>query len=221
MTCVLFDLDGTLADTRELILHTFREVWKTHFGYCPEDAVFAATVGLPLVQSLDMLVAAGPTLVPVEQREALIGRLLQHYTELNLALHDAMIAPFEGVTDMLDALTERGHKLGVVTSKRRRGALMSLQALGLEKYFQTIVTTEDTTRHKPHGDPVEHAVAALGCEASQSYYVGDAPFDLQAGHAAGVKPVAATWGAHDVDALLAERPHAVVNSPGEVVRLFI
>jgi pyrophosphatase PpaX len=206
---VLFDLDGTLIDSGPIILASMQHAVRTvlHREVAYEE--LAATVGG------QGLVAQMRALDPDR-----VDELVEVYREHNDPLHDTLEA-FEELLAVLPRLKAEGRKLGIVTAKRHRTVALALDRFPeLAERFDVVVAHEDTERHKPEADPVLAAVERLGAEPSQSAYVGDSPFDIQAAKAAGVFAVAVGWGGiHSDERLLAEKPDAFVHSPEELLRV--
>lgn len=204
---VLFDLDGTLIDSGPIILasmqHAVRTVLHREIAY--EE--LAATVGG------QGLVAQMRELDPDR-----VDELVEVYKEHNDPLHDTLEA-FDELLAVLPRLKAEGRKLGIVTAKRHRTVALALDRFPeLAEQFDVVVAHEDTERHKPEADPVLAAVERLGAEPSQTAYVGDSPFDIQAAKAAGAFAVAVGWGGiHSDERLLAEEPDAFVHSPEELL----
>ena len=203
---VLFDLDGTLIDSGEIILSSFRHATKTVLAREIPDEVLAAAVGgsniYEQMRAFD------------EER---VDELVRVYREHNEPLHDDLVA-FEGIERVLGHLKSEGRRLGIVTAKRRRTVDLAFAILPLERYFDTIVTAEQTQHHKPHPEPVLAALERLGSSADEAAFVGDSPFDMGAGKAAGVFTVAVSWGKiHSVERLLEAGADAVVHSPVELL----
>ncbi len=183
---VLFDLDGTLIDSAGLILDSFRYTMRVHLGRELPDAAWLRTMGQPLeTQLLDF--ARDP-----EQAEAMLAT----YLERNAAMHDRMLRSFPGMRDYVAGLVGRGFRLGIVTSKRRVGALRGLETCGFElEWFAAVVTASDVERFKPDPEPVRRALREAGeGEPARSLFVGDSVHDLRAGRAAGTRTGAALWG---------------------------
>lgn len=206
---VLFDLDGTLIDSGPIILASMQHAVRTvlHREVAYEE--LAATVGG------QGLVAQMRALDPDR-----VDELVEVYREHNDPLHDTLEA-FEELLAVLPRLKAEGRKLGIVTAKRHRTVALALDRFPeLAEQFDVVVAHEDTERHKPEADPVLAAVERLGAQPSQSAYVGDSPFDIQAAKAAGVFAVAVAWGGiHSDERLLAEEPDAFVQSPEELLRV--
>jgi pyrophosphatase PpaX len=202
---VLFDLDGTLIDSGEIILSSFRHATQTVLEREIPDEVLAAAVGgsniYEQMRAFD------------EERAE---ELVRVYREHNEPMHDDLVA-FEGIERVLERLKSEGRQLGIVTAKRRRTVDLAFAILPLERYFDAVVTAEQTQFHKPHPEPVLTALERLGSEPAEAAFVGDSPFDMGAGKAAGVFTVAVSWGKiHPVERLRQAGADAVVHSPEEL-----
>jgi pyrophosphatase PpaX len=141
------------------------------------------------------------------------------YRAHNEPLHDTL--EFCGDIDIVLArLKERGHRLGIVTAKRRSTAELAFERVPLGHLFETIVGGDDTERHKPDPQPLLLAADRMGADPAQTAYVGDSPFDIRAAKAAGMFAVGVTWGRiHDRALLEAEEPDALVDSAEELLEL--
>jgi pyrophosphatase PpaX len=196
---VLFDLDGTLADTIALILGSYAHATRTVLGRAASEQESREWIGMTLA---DTFGAKYP---------GKADELMAAYFDWNLAHLDTMVEPYAGVHELLRDLDAAGVRTGVVTSKRRASAERTLHVVGLTDLVELIGTMEDTDRHKPAPDPLLRALDAVGRAPQEVVYVGDAIFDLQAARAAGLDAVGVTWGAGAREALDAERPHALVD----------
>lgn len=191
---MLFDLDGTLIDTVELIRVSFRYATEAVLGAALPDEITMANVGQPLAQQFrDM--------APDHADE-----LLRVYREFNAAQHDLLAKEYPGTCETLDEIRRRGLPMGVVTSKGTTAAMRGLELFGLTGYMQVIVTADDVPRHKPDPYPLEFAAALMGVELGYCMYVGDSPHDMQAALSAHAVAVAALWGAFRADEVLMPGP---------------
>jgi pyrophosphatase PpaX len=203
---VLFDLDGTLIDSAEMILaslrHTTREVLGREFA----DDELRAGIGSPLVAHMTQL----------DRLRA--DELIRVYSEHNATLHDTLAA-CDGVVDVLRTLADEGRRLAVVTAKRTATVALAFERIpGLGSFFDVVVAAEDTARHKPHPEPLFLALDRLGARPREAAYVGDAPVDVQAANAAGVASIAVTWGrVHSAERLAREQADAIVATPEELL----
>ena len=180
---VLFDLDGTLIDTVELIRVSFRHATRVVLGEELPDSVTMANVGQPLAQQFrDM--APGHA-----------DELLRVYREFNHAHHDELAKEYPGTRETLAELTRRGLPMGIVTSKGTTAATMGIDRFGLGGFMSAVVTADDVPRHKPDPFPLEFAAGLLGVELGYCMYLGDSPHDMQAALSADAVAVAALWGA--------------------------
>ena len=196
----LFDFDGTLVDTTDLIYQSMRHATGEVLGREISRDVLMANVGQPLPRQMELLSA--------EHAEALLNSYRLHNEEN----HDALIREFPGVEESLARLKAAGVRVGVVTSKRRFSVDMALKKFpGLGDVVDQWVTMEDTTEHKPRPEPLLKGLETLGnVPREQAAYVGDSPFDVTAAKAAGVESVAVSWGAFSEDALRAAEPDQLV-----------
>lgn len=206
---ILFDLDGTLIDSGPIIMASMRHASVTVLGREPdEEAVRAAIGGQGLISQMRDL---DPDRV---------DELIDVYRAHNEPLH-ATLETFEGIPELLHALVQRGHQLGIVTAKRRSTVHLAFDRFPfLQDLTDVLVGSEDTGRHKPDPDPVLEALRRLGATPEEAVYVGDSPFDIKAGNAAGATTIAVGWGGiHPDERLLAAEPNALVQHPTEILQL--
>ena len=144
--------------------------------------------------------------------------LLQAYTRYYTG-HAHRIRPLPGVPEMLAELRRRGIRIGVVTSKRAATTEDTLQGAGLRPLVDAVTTADDVRDPKPAPDPILLALHRFRALPKDAWMVGDGPFDVEAGRAAGVRTIAALWGTREQDALLASRPDYAAETPDEVVRV--
>ncbi len=122
------------------------------------------------------------------------------------------------MTDVLDVLKRQGRRLGIVTAKRRATVELAFGHLPLEHFFDVVIGSDDTERHKPDPEPIMHALHLLDVRPEEAAYVGDSPFDVRAAKAAGVHAVAVTWGGiHHRQRLEVEQPDAIVSDTEELL----
>jgi pyrophosphatase PpaX len=200
LRAALFDFDGTLVDTTELIYQSLRHASGEILGREISREILMANVGQPLPRQMELLSA--------EHAEALLDSYRLHNEEN----HDALIREFPGVEEALARLHSAGMRVAVVTSKRRSSVEMALKIFpGLGKVVDQWVTMEDTTEHKPRPEPLMKGLELLGrVPQSEAAYVGDSPFDVAAARAAGVKSFAVSWGAFSEEGLRAAEPDHLV-----------
>jgi pyrophosphatase PpaX len=203
---VLFDLDGTLIDSGAMILSSFRHATRTVLEREIPDEELAALVGGMNIR---------------EQMQALapdrVEELVRVYRAHNEPLH-ADLQAFPGVEDLLGELSSQGRRLGIVTAKRRRTVDLAFAVLPIERFFDVVVTSGDTERHKPHPDPVLLALERLNANGARAAFVGDSPFDVGAGKAAGTFTVGVSWGGlHPEERLVEAGADVVVHKPEDLL----
>ncbi len=201
---VLFDLDGTLADTIPLIVASYQHAFRTVLGEEIDEARARAWIGRPLLPAL------------LEESPEHGHSLDLTYREWNLANTARLIQRYDGVPEMLEALASAGVRMAVATSKRRQTARLALEGVGIDHLIEVAAALEDTTRHKPEPDPLLHAAASLGSQPCDCVYVGDATVDVLAARAAGMAAIAVSWGAADREALAATGPDALVDTVADL-----
>jgi pyrophosphatase PpaX len=180
---VLFDFDGTLADSITLITASYRHTISTVFGEEVDDDEVRSWIGRPLQPVLE------------ERYPGRGAELTAVFRAWNLANHDELIETVDGIATLLTDLHTAGARTGVVSSKKFDTVRRGLGAVGLADQIDVLAGQEQTELHKPHPEPLLYAAARLGAQPSDCVYVGDAIFDIQAARAAGMAAVAVTWGA--------------------------
>jgi pyrophosphatase PpaX len=192
---VLFDLDGTLIDTVDLIHRSFDQAVRQVLGESLSRAELLQNMGRPLAFQMQ---AFSPNHVE---------ELLDAYNEHNLKEHDQHIRAYPGVLDVLRLLKfDHGLPLAIVTSKKRDLCLRGLELTRIEGFFDVVVAMEDTVQHKPKPEPVLKALEELEQEAARAIFIGDSPFDIEAGKQAGTRTAAALWGPFEPPLLRALDP---------------
>lgn len=208
---VLFDLDGTIVDTNELIiqsfLHTFegvanppltREKIVPHMGFALVDQLRFFS-GRENVDNLDDLV--------------------EKYRAFNLGKHDELVREFPGVRETLAELQRRGVPMGIVTNKMRKTTLMGVKLCGLDPFIDTIVTIDDVSRGKPDPEPVRRAIELMGAKAEETFMVGDSQYDIIAGREAGVTTIAVSWSLKGESYLRQFQPDHIIHEMNDLLTI--
>ena len=210
---VLFDLDGTLADTSADLGAVLNRL-RSEAGQAPLPA---ATIRPHVSKGVRGLLGIGFALVPGDDGYVeLHQRFLAYYGD-SLCVATTL---FEGVLGLLASLEAEGIKWGVVTNKTSRYTLPVMAALGLGRRAACIVSGDSSPRPKPAADPLLLASTLAGALPARCLYVGDDLRDMQAARAAGMGAIAAAWGyLGDGLPLDAWGADAIIQSPGELTGL--
>ncbi|WP_312468784.1 pyrophosphatase PpaX [Neobacillus sp.] len=205
ITTILFDLDGTLIDTNELIistyLHTLEKFYPSKY------------------QREDVLPFMGPTL-----QEAFstvdpdrVEEMIVEYRAFNLANHDALVREFEGVFETVQTLFEKGYKLGIVTTKRHDVALKGLRLMNLDRFFEVIVALDHVTKVKPDPEPILHALEQLDAVPAETLMVGDNYHDILAGKNAGTLSAGVAWSIKGRDYIAKYEPDYILEKMADLL----
>ena len=221
---ILFDLDGTLIDSTDLILRCFQHSWETVCGFRHSREALVQTFGTPLRDAMyGLLVTARGSKARGDSAEVdnrTVERLLAEYRAFNVANHDLLARPFARTGEVLSELRRRGYVISVVTSKSRELGLRGLRLYSLDALIDSAVFLEDTNVHKPNPEPILAALHRLSEDAQAAAYVGDSRHDIVAARAAGVRSVAALWGPSPRTELELERPDFTAESITDLLEIF-
>ena len=206
---VLFDLDGTLIDTKRLYLECYRRAVEPRLSRRPTDEELMALRPRSELRFLGAL-------VPPAELQACLADFWRHYESLHASHYGGV---YDGILALLDGLRRAGHPVGIVTGKSRRSwdITAPIAALGP---FDVVVLDDDVRAAKPDPHGLRIALERIDIPPARAIYVGDTLSDMLAARAAGVLPVAATWGRRTDPDGYAQRAQAegarVVRHPREV-----
>jgi phosphoglycolate phosphatase len=205
---IVFDVDGTLVDSQDLIVAAQRETFRAHGMAPPSRERSLSIVGLSLVPAFRVLAPDGPAESLAAGYKAAFQKLRQ-----NPAYREPV---FPGAAELLAELAARDDVvLGIATGKSRRGVAHLLERQGWQGIFATIQTADDAPS-KPHPAMLGQALAETGADPSASVMVGDSTFDMTMARAAGIGAVGVSWGYHRPGALREAGAEAIVNSYAEL-----
>lgn len=210
LPATVFDLDGTLADSVDLIEETLHMA-ITNAGHTVARQEVRSMIGRPL----DVALAE---LTEQEVGHDSITAIGQAYRSAYLPAIEAAGASLllPGVPAMLERLRAAGHAVGVVTAKQTAGAEHLLEVIGIRHLVDVLVGTDRVSHGKPAPDSALLALTELGAEAGQTWYVGDAISDMTMAIAAGMKPMGVTSGVANREELFAAGARSVVDTPNEM-----
>lgn len=204
---ILFDLDGTIIDTNELILTSFDYVLNNYLELNIGREEILESFGIPLKDVMN------------HYAKERAKELVDEYIRYSLDSHDKYIKSYNHVEEGLIKLKNKGLKIAIVTSKRRGTALRGLNCFDLEKYFDVIITPEDSKKHKPDGEPVLRACEALNVNPDETIMVGDSHNDILCGKNAGSKTCLVNYTALDVEKIKAYKPDFTIDRIEDIIKI--
>ncbi|MFD1143180.1 HAD family hydrolase [Larkinella insperata] len=205
LKAVIFDFDGTLADTLPLCIKAFRMAIEPHLSRTVSDEEIIATFGPSEEGTIK-------SLIPDRFDEGLSA-----YHEYYTSYHSEVPTLFEGVEELLALLRQRGVRLALVTGKALKSALISLDFYRIKDCFEQIGHGDLTKGHKAKN--IRRILTEWGLEPDEVVYVGDAPSDITACREAGVAIVSAAWAATaEPDLLRSMEPDALLFSVPDLQR---
>ena len=207
---ILFDLDGTLINTVDLILKSFHHTTATHGLPSFTDDEWLEMLGTPLRVQFRRCT----------ENDDEIQELISTYVDYNLKHHDDLVEHYPGICDAVRSFHEAGLRLGVVTSKMHGSLERGLSIGGYDGLFDVLIAADDVKNPKPHPEPVLMALERLGVGPEAATFVGDSPHDMASGRAAGVRLAAAMWGPFSRETLEPYEPEYWLERPADLKQLF-
>ena len=202
---VMFDCDGTLVDSQDMIHHAVTTAFTRHGREAPDKEAVKRIVGLPLVPAMARLWPEATA----EDCETIGGYYREAFQGLRARgeVHEPL---FPGILETLARLESDGYLLGIATGKSRRGLVSTLGHHGILDRFVCLQTSDDAPG-KPHPGMLENAMAEMGTAADEIVFIGDTTFDIEMAANAGTHGVGVSWGYHPVDDLQAAGARAILS----------
>ena len=179
---ILFDFDGTIMDTNQIIIDSWQETFRQLRGREEDPAVLLRTFGEPLEGTL---LEFFPD-VPLEKS-------LRIYRDYQQEIFLSSIHLFPGMRELLDALMDTPLNMALVTSRLRSSTERAMKKFDLEKYFSFVITADDVTTHKPDPTCINITLERIGADPQHTIMVGDSILDIQCAHNAGVQAALVSW----------------------------
>jgi pyrophosphatase PpaX len=207
ITTILFDLDGTLINTNDLIISSFLHTLNHYYpGQYGEEDVHPF-MGPPLEESFGGL-------DPDKMEE-----MCAHYRAYNHEHHDSLVTEFEGVYETVKTLYDNGYKLAIVSTKVRDVVLKGLDLMNLRPFFDVIITLDEVENAKPHPEPIEKALVLLGSSPGDAIMIGDNHHDILAGKNAGVLSAGVAWSAKGREHLAHYEPDFMLENMRDLLAI--
>lgn len=201
---IIFDFDGTIADTNRGIINTFTRSFEELRLAVPSVADMSATIGLPLRQAFGVL--------HPELDDAMLDTCVETYRRFFYEFELLAISLFPGVKETLAALHGRGARMAIATSRGRNSLDIIMNNVGIAQYFEGVFTVESVVNHKPAPDLALLIIGELKYLPEETLVVGDTTFDLMMGQGAGCRVCGVTYGNHPAEKLMEVSPDYIIDS---------
>ncbi|MDQ0161976.1 pyrophosphatase PpaX [Aeribacillus alveayuensis] len=205
---ILFDLDGTLINTNDLIIESFLHTLNYYYPnqYKREDVL--SFIGPPLIDTFQS--------IDEERVEEMVAR----YRKFNHEQHDALVKEYDTVYETVKALHENGFNLGIVTTKIRSTVNMGLKLTRMDAFFDVVVTLDDVENAKPHPEPIFKALKQLDAMPEEAIMVGDNHHDIEAGKNAGTKTAGVAWSIKGEEYIRSYHPDYLLKKMSDLLVIF-
>jgi pyrophosphatase PpaX len=207
ITTVLFDLDGTLINTNDLIISSFLHTLNHYYPNQYKEIDVLPFMGPPLEESFGGL------------NPEKVDEMCAHYRAYNHEHHDELVTEFEGVYETVETLYKQGYKLAIVSTKVRDVVLKGLDLMKLRPFFEVVITLDEVENAKPHPEPIEKALKELGASPQEAIMVGDNHHDILAGKNAGVLSAGVAWSAKGRDHLAQYEPDVMLETMPDLLEV--
>lgn len=200
----IFDFDGTLGDSKKCSVLATQAAYKALDLVVPSDDQIAHYMGIPIEISFVEMASE-----PLD--DATFEQLLTTFRAYYKQFEQGSLTLFPDVVEVLTTLYTAGKPLFVVSSKSTAVLLRNLQALNIAHFFTAITGADDVSHYKPHPEGILQLVERFNLDKNDTLMIGDAIFDLQMAHAAGVASCGVSWGSHGTEKLAAEHPTYLIH----------
>lgn len=212
--CAVFDLDGTLVNTiDDLGAACNKLIEKYGFNAQWNEEDYKKFVG-----------SGAKKLVSRAFKESLDDETLElRYQEFKTIYNDIKLNnahAYDGITEQLDMLRQKGIKLAVVTNKPDEAAKGMVEHIFGRNYFDVVIGCVDGVAVKPDPATTNMALNAMGCTPKEAIYFGDSEVDMRTAHNAGIEAVGCSWGFRSFETLFKENPSIIIDAPEYISKLF-
>lgn len=203
-SCVIFDIDGTLTETNELIFATFNYVTEKYIQKVFTPSEITAMFGPPEEVVIGNLVG-----------QDRLDDAMEDFFTFYESRHPKMADAYRGIREVLEYLKRQEILLAVFTGKGKRAALITLEKIGIKDYFDIIVTGNDVNNHKPSAEGIRKVITRFGLPPNEVLMVGDSVADVKAARDAGVAMAAVLWDSYSKEKVMEMEPDYFFHSVDE------
>lgn len=207
---VLFDVDGTLVDSLQMIIQGLGDTFETFSQRRPTDREIRSLIGMPLSVQLKLYREVEPTEAELE--------VMKGYAMDRFDVHQASEQPFAEAVQMLRLCHLQGIKTALVTSKSTRELDGFMKRFSGAAFVNATVCASDVSHPKPAPDSALLACNLLAVDPSEAAFVGDSVYDMRCARAAGLTSIGVAYGAANAAELTAESPDLLVHTPAELLQ---
>jgi pyrophosphatase PpaX len=204
---ILFDLDGTLINSNDVIIKCLRETAKKYINRDLSNEELNNILGKPIKDQLLLI------------HNKNVEEMIECYKKLYRKYRDELTKEFEGIKEMLDTLKEKGYTMGIVTSKGTSGIEHALTKFHMHRYFDVTISANDVENHKPHPEPILKALKALDGNIQEAILIGDSLSDILCGKNTGIITILVDWSILPREMLLKADPNFVAKTPEDIVNI--
>ncbi len=205
--CFIFDMDGTLTQTNQLIYDSFNYIARKYRDRTYTIPEITAMFGPPEEDALLSIVEPGE-----------IDAVMEDYLSFYRANHSRLARLYPGIEETLRFLKERGRTIALFTGKGSRTTAITLEEFGLNAYFDAVVTGNDVENHKPSPEGIRRVLERFSLHPDDALMIGDAVSDVKAARGAGVPVVAVLWDSYGKERVLQMNADFVFHDVSEFHR---
>lgn len=205
LRCIIFDMDGTLTETNRLIFDSFNYIAERYQRKRYREEEIVKMFGPPEEGALLSIVG-----------EDQINEAMTAYLDFYRKHHAELARLHTGMKEVLEFIKQRGCALAIFTGKGTQTTRISLHELGIEKYFDYIVTGNDVVNHKPSPEGILKIIEHFSLKPEEILMIGDAVSDIKASHEAGVKIGAVLWDSYAREKILSMQTDYTFHTVGEL-----
>ncbi|MEA3422943.1 MAG: HAD-IIIA family hydrolase [Bacillota bacterium] len=204
---IIFDMDGTLIDTNDLVMDCIKKTVYKYMGYIPEKDSFNEIIGKPLDVQMSFF------------SEKYAVEMIDYYRKIYLERRDEDTKIFTGIIELLKALDESEIKMAIVSNKGSRGIEHGLEMFKMKNFFELILSVADVENKKPHPEAINKVLKIWNMKKEEVLFVGDSHNDILAANNAGVKSVLVGWSILPIEQFENLKIDYIIDEPMEIITI--